>query len=684
MHLSFQNISSGSGRSAIASASYRSGEKLFSEREDRNYFYSRKVKPESFILVPDNAPEWAKDRERLWNEVEAVENKSNSRYAKEFNVALPIELSDDEQRNLLTNYVQENFVESGMVADVAIHRDHKGNPHAHVMLTNRPFNPDGTWGIKSKKEYILDENGNKILTKSGYASNRKIWLTDWDKKEKINEWRSNWAKSVNRVLEKKNLPDRISEKTLEEQGIKEEPTKHEGRSRYADERRRNNEQIRRRREARKDGQLLDDKIKNQRHLSILQNRLSFDEKHLVANLSKELQTFVSLESLDDKQRMLFNWKNSVLIKNVMGDDVGKQLAIIESQEQSMEKANEILNKAVERAIEKYYPELDISATTFEERRELIKETDASGEVFKGDALIDRLNDIRSDLIANKILAFTKRPFNSWLMLDKQEELANDKLEKIASKYGQTLSELRAGNRGAFERYSDEDLKLAVESIKDLRTVKEIRGIVQQQYNEVLGKVFPSADLDSMPVVKKEQVYTAVIYYNVNLTSWTAKDIEQLRTDPQQQFNTVEHRKGMAYLLGNMSLDDIDNKQLKRVLTNNGTTNLFIAELKNNPEIDQKEIIGIQKKLQNDQNKFDRFRSGEMPTYTARNYKEFTTTQYVQNVFSDAVMAMLYNSDLKQEIERRQQAKGLRDTESEMEKKKRQHQTSNRKANAPII
>lgn len=685
MHLSFQNISSGNGRSAIASASYRSGEKLFSEKEDRNYFYSRDIKPETFILVPNNAPEWARDRERLWNEVEAVENKANSRYAKEFNVALPIELSDDEQRELLTKYVQENFVESGMVADVAIHRDHKGNPHAHVMLTNRPFNPDGTWGVKSKKEYILDENGNKMYTgTSRYPKSKKVLTTDWDKKEKINEWRANWAKSVNRVLEEKNLPDRISEKTLEEQGIKEEPTKHEGRSRYADERRQNNEQIRRRREARKDGQLLDDKIKNQRHLSILQNRLSFDEKHLVANLSKELQTFVSLESLDDKQRMLFNWKNSVLIKNVMGDDVGKQLAIIESQEQSMEKANEILNKAVERAIEKYYPELDISATTFEERRELIKETDASGEVFKGDALIDRLNDIRSDLIANKILAFTKRPFNSWLMLDKQEELANDKLEKIASKYGQTLSELRAGNRGAFERYSDEDLKLAVESIKDLRTVKEIRGIVQQQYNEVLGKVFPAADLDSMPVVKKEQVYTAVIYYNVNLTSWTAKDIEQLRTDPQQQFNTVEHRKGMAYLLGNMSLDDIDNKQLKRVLTNNGTTNLFIAELKNNPEIDQKEIIGIQKKLQNDQNKFDRFRSGEMPTYTARNYKEFTTTQYVQNVFSDAVMAMLYNSDLKQEIERRQQAKGLRDTESEMEKKKRQHQTSNRKANAPRI
>ena len=77
MHLSFQNISAGGGRSAIASASYRSGEKLYSEKEDRNYFYRRDVKPESFIMVPVNAPKWASNRERLWNEVEAVEKKAN-------------------------------------------------------------------------------------------------------------------------------------------------------------------------------------------------------------------------------------------------------------------------------------------------------------------------------------------------------------------------------------------------------------------------------------------------------------------------------------------------------------------------------------------------------------------------------------------------------------------------------
>lgn len=158
-HMSFSNISAGKGRSAIASAAYRSGEKLFDDKEGRHYFYARAVMPESFILTPKNAPEWASNREQLWNEVEKKDRKSNSRYAKEFNVALPVELSESEQKELLTKYVQENFVDQGMVADVAIHRDHQDNPHAHVMLTNRPFNPDGSWGLKAKTQYIKDENG---------------------------------------------------------------------------------------------------------------------------------------------------------------------------------------------------------------------------------------------------------------------------------------------------------------------------------------------------------------------------------------------------------------------------------------------------------------------------------------------------------------------------------------------
>ena len=285
-HMSFSNISAGKGRSAIASAAYRSGEKLFDDKEGRNYFYARTVMPESFILTPQNAPEWASDREQLWNEVEKKDRKSNSRYAKEFNVALPVELNEDEQKELLTKYVQENFVDQGMVADVAIHRDHPDNPHAHVMLTNRPFNPDGTWGLKSKRENILDENGNKIYTgNSRFPKSRKVWLVDWDKKEKIDQWRHNWAVSVNQVLEQKNTPDRISEKSFADQGIDEVATQHEGINSKRHERKEFNQQVKEQRRAQAKYHNLDQKIRNHEHFDALTDELSFSEKHTIRDLS---------------------------------------------------------------------------------------------------------------------------------------------------------------------------------------------------------------------------------------------------------------------------------------------------------------------------------------------------------------------------------------------------------------
>lgn len=135
-HMSFSNISAGKGRSAIASAAYRSGEKLFDDKEGRSYFYPRSVMPESFVLAPKNAPEWASDRQKLWNEVEKKDRKANSRYAKEFNVALPVELTNEEQKALITKFVQETFVDKGMVADVAIHRDHE---ETHMLMLCLPI-----------------------------------------------------------------------------------------------------------------------------------------------------------------------------------------------------------------------------------------------------------------------------------------------------------------------------------------------------------------------------------------------------------------------------------------------------------------------------------------------------------------------------------------------------------------
>jgi hypothetical protein len=142
-HLSVSVISRGKGQSAIASAAYRSGDRLVDEQTGESKFYKRSVHPETFIMTPTVAPTWAHDRQRLWNAVEESETRKNSRLAREFNVALPQELSETDQRKLLKDYVQHEFVDQGMIADVAIHRDHPENPHAHVMLTTREISEDG-------------------------------------------------------------------------------------------------------------------------------------------------------------------------------------------------------------------------------------------------------------------------------------------------------------------------------------------------------------------------------------------------------------------------------------------------------------------------------------------------------------------------------------------------------------
>ncbi len=248
-HCSIKNISRSSGRSSIAAASYRSGTKLYDERANKthNYLCRADVKHSEIIVAP-HAPSWAKSREALWNAVEKVETACNSRTAREIEVALPRELNDEQQIELIREFVTENFVSEGMVADFSIHAGHKhskydkdfaelndknedidrSNPHAHILVTTRPFEKDGQWGVKSRKEYILDENGEKIKLKSGAWKSRKVDMTDWNKKETLVKWRVNWAKSANLALERAGREERIDHRSHAERGIEAEPTIHEG------------------------------------------------------------------------------------------------------------------------------------------------------------------------------------------------------------------------------------------------------------------------------------------------------------------------------------------------------------------------------------------------------------------------------------------------------------------------
>lgn len=199
-HLNAKVISRSAGRSATAAAAYRAGVKIKDERTGRVFDYRRKREVSyRYIFAPKNSPEWATDRERLWNEAELAEKRKDAQIAREVEVALPIELTEKQQIILLERFIQTQFVKFDMVADVAIHNK-KGNPHAHILLTTRNINSNG-FGKKNR---------------------------DWNSTEQLETWREQWAVHCNRRLLIAGRNARIDHRSLEAQGIDRVPTVHVG------------------------------------------------------------------------------------------------------------------------------------------------------------------------------------------------------------------------------------------------------------------------------------------------------------------------------------------------------------------------------------------------------------------------------------------------------------------------
>jgi len=230
-HLSIKIISRGKGgKSAVAAAAYRAAEKIHNEYDGMTHDYTRKggvVHTE--ILLPENAPAEYADRAVLWNAVEKIEKAKNAQLAREIEIALPVELTREQNISLVREYVNRHFVAAGMCADFAIHDKKDGNPHAHIMLTMRPFEQGGEWGAKQKKEYILDPQGNKIYDpKKRQYKCKSIPATDWNDQSRAEEWRAGWAELCNQFLERGNHAERIDHRSYERQGIDQIPTVHLG------------------------------------------------------------------------------------------------------------------------------------------------------------------------------------------------------------------------------------------------------------------------------------------------------------------------------------------------------------------------------------------------------------------------------------------------------------------------
>ena len=226
-HCNISIVSRGKGKSAVAAAAYRSGEKLTNEWDGMTHDYTRKggvVHTE--IMLPPHAPPSFSDRSTLWNSVELYEKAGNAQLAREIDAALPIELSREEQIRLVREYCSSQFVSRGMCVDYAIHDTGKGNPHCHIMLTMRPLDERGAWAAKSQKEYDLDENGERIRLPSGRYKTHKVDLTGWNDKDNTLLWRKAWADFTNDFLERNGSPERIDHRSNAERGIDEIPTVH--------------------------------------------------------------------------------------------------------------------------------------------------------------------------------------------------------------------------------------------------------------------------------------------------------------------------------------------------------------------------------------------------------------------------------------------------------------------------
>ncbi len=195
-HFDASVISRSKGRSATAAAAYRTAEVINDHRTGEVHDYSRKGGVlHTEIIAPDNAPAWVHDRSALWNAVEDAEQRRDAQVAREVRVALPSELTTEQNADLVRAFVQEQFVARGMIADVALHapgrEGDQRNHHAHIMLTTRGIGPEG-FGAKNR---------------------------DWNAKELLVDWRGSWAEHVNDTLERCDIHERVDHRTLVAQRV---------------------------------------------------------------------------------------------------------------------------------------------------------------------------------------------------------------------------------------------------------------------------------------------------------------------------------------------------------------------------------------------------------------------------------------------------------------------------------
>ncbi|WP_110925931.1 MobQ family relaxase [Bacillus massiliglaciei] len=527
----------GKPKSPLAAVAYRSGEKLVDNIDNQSFFYKREIAPVTYILKPVHAPEWTLDRERLWNEVNKIEKNYNAQFAREFNVALPVELSKEKQEELALDFCQEAFVNRGMVADIAIHRDDENNPHFHVMLTVRPFNEDGTWGIKATRRYKYDEHGNHILDKNGKKAFYKVETVDWNKKETFNFWRKLWADKANFYLNKSGIKETISHLSNEDRGIEQLPTIHEG---YVARKMEENGQKSERISFNKKVNVYNQSVSNLQKYKAKKEKIGYQnkfarkfspsEKKNLSDIAKQLKMFVDTQSISERKMQLKEWKKSIQFTKDNESKI-KQLSRIEKEEELISTAESIFDSESNRFLLQHYSTWDINSFTLEEKIAIVEKTIENNSILTEDEMELIEEEVYSNNLLTEINGLLRNRYAFVLTINHNlDKLISDRniLEK---RMGISSKNFESTLKQAALQYP-RDFELLKRIISATGELFKARDLMNEFYDLEIEKSYPTINIKNLSLEEKEILVVATEYYEQPISLNSISKLQRYSTDDQ--------------------------------------------------------------------------------------------------------------------------------------------------------
>lgn len=508
-HFSIQILSRKKQQNTIAAAAYRSGERLIDERTNEPKDYKRKVEPITHILAPVHAPQWVYNRQQLWNEMEKKEKQWNAQLAREMNIALPKELTHQEQEKLAIEFCEEVFVKDGMVADLSIHRDDEENPHFHVMLTMRPFQLDGTWGSKQVKVKEI-VNGKQQV--------RGVHTTDWNTKEKLIYWRKQWANYANRALERNRCPERITHLSNTDRGLETLPTIHEGYiARQMQKEGKTSERVEINKERRAYNRVVVQLAEAKEEKRVKEKTEKFircftpNEKKQLKEAAKDLRLFVNAENIRKRRMQLHKWQSRLELSQDSMDKL-KKLNRIDKETEILHQAEGILEQEADRFLDTYYRNLNKAAFSKEQKIEIVEATVAQNKRLSSEEIEGVYRRAENKQLESDLYALLNNHPQFVLSLQQEIKHAGNKFEILRIQHG-----IDFANPDTIKNVSEKNVAKMQYLLQYKERLNQALDLMERLYNHQLQEMYPNWDGQHyLTLEQKEFFVMAEEYYGNTL------------------------------------------------------------------------------------------------------------------------------------------------------------------------